>query len=60
MVINLVAMHSMVQNWLMRYPVVINSINTDIKRNALLLCVVCAQAYNMVLTNLMPLSNQTS
>ena len=53
-VINLVAMHSMVQNWLMRYRIVINSINVGIKRNALLLGVVCARAYNMVLTTLMP------
>ena len=32
-VINLVAMHSMVQNWLMRYPIVINSINMGIKES---------------------------
>ena len=43
-VINLVAVHSMVQNWLMRYPVAINSIYTGIKRNALLLGGMCAWA----------------
>ena len=53
-VINLVAVHSMVQNWFLSYRIVINSINMGIKRNALLLGGMCARADNMVLTTLMP------
>jgi len=45
----------MVQNWLLSYRIAINSINTGIKINALLLDGMCARRDNMVLINLIPL-----
>jgi hypothetical protein len=49
-VIHLVAVHSMVQNWLMRYRIVINSINMGIKESDCFGVRVCANVEYVITT----------